>query len=139
MNKLGKVIIGILLAIFIVAVIGFMIGIIYYNNSLKSFAKEENGQEIVIEIPPKTGVSAIADILEEKNVIKDSFTFKVYLKLHKKINLQAGKYVFNNGKDDVESVVKKLTSGEIIDDSITITFVEGKNIGLKHELHVIFW
>lgn len=128
MNKVGKVIIGIILAIFIIAVIAFMIGIIYYNNSLKAYSNEENGQEIVIEIPTKTGVSAIADLLEEKNVIKDSFTFKVYLKLHKKVNLQAGKYVFNNGKDDVESVVKKLTAGEIIDDSISITFVEGKNM-----------
>ena len=118
MNKVGNMIGGSILFIFIISVIAIMISVIYYNNTLKPYETEENGKEITIEIPEKTGISAIAKILEENQVIKDDFTFKVYLKLNKKINLQAGKYVFNNGKDDVENIVKKLSSGDIIDDSI---------------------
>ena len=128
MNKVGKMIGGSILFIFIISVIAIMISVIYYNNTLKPYETEENGKEITIEIPEKTGINAIAKILEENQVIKNDFTFKVYLKLNKKINLQAGKYVFNNGKDDVENIVKKLSTGDIIDDSINITFVEGKNM-----------
>lgn len=128
MGKVGKIIIGILLVIFIIAVIAFMGCVIFYNNSLKTYTSEENGKDITIEIPEKTGIKGIANILEENEVIKNSLTFKVYLKLNNKINLQAGKYVFNNGTDDVESIVKKLSSGDILDEAIKITFIEGKNM-----------
>ena len=128
MSKVGKVVIGLLLSIFIILVIGFMICIIYYNNSLGTVEKEDAGKDITITIPEKTGISEIAKILKENKVIKDDFTFKVYLKLNKKINLQAGKYVFNNGKDDVKAVVEKLNSGNVLNESINITFIEGRNM-----------
>jgi len=128
MNKLGKIIGKLLLFIFIMAVLAFMGFVIFYNNSLKAYESKDAGKEISIEIPEKMGISSIANILEENHVIKNAFVFKVYLKLNNKSKLQAGKYVFNNGEDDVESVVKKLNSGEIIDESVKITFVEGKNM-----------
>ena len=128
MNKVLKIIITILLIIFIIAVIAFMGAIIYYNGSLKAYESPDNGKEITIEIPEKTGIKEIADILEKNNVIKNAFTFKVYLKLTGTRNLQAGKYVFNNGTDDVEAIVKKLNSGDILDEAIKITFIEGKNM-----------
>ena len=37
-------------------------------------------------------------------------------------------YVFNNGKDNLEQIVTKLNKGEIFDETVTITFVEGKNM-----------
>ena len=37
MSKLGKIIIGIILLIFIIGVISVMSGVIYYNNSLKTY------------------------------------------------------------------------------------------------------
>ena len=67
-------------------------------------------------------------MLEKNKVIKNADAFKIYLKLNNKNNLQAGKYVFDNGKEDVKLVVDKLTSGKIKDTSVTITFVEGKTM-----------
>ena len=67
-------------------------------------------------------------MLEKNKVIKNADAFKIYLKLNNKNNLQAGKYIFDNGKEDVKLVVDKLTSGKIKDTSVTITFVEGKTM-----------
>lgn len=128
MNKSKKIIFIIVISLFIIGVITFMGCVIFYNNSLSSFEKEENGKDIKIVIPEGTSIAEISSLLEEKQVIKNAFTFKVYLKLNNKINLQAGTYVFNNGKDNLEQIVTKLNKGEIFDETVTITFVEGKNM-----------
>lgn len=128
MNKGKKIFFIIVISLFIIGVITFMSTIIYYYNSLGTFEKQENGKEIKVQIPEGTSVSEIAEILNESQIIKNPFTFKVYLKLNNKINLQAGTYIFNNGNDNLEQVVTKLNTGDIFDESVTITFVEGKNM-----------
>ena len=128
MNKGRKIFFIIIISLFVIGVVSLMSGVIYYYNSLGSFEKEENGKEIKVQIPEGTSVAKIAEILKEKQIIKNPFTFKVYLKLNNKINLQAGTYLFNNGKENVEQIVTKLNTGEVFDESVTITFVEGKNM-----------
>lgn len=128
MNKVKKIFFVIVVGLFVIGVITFMSCIIYYYNSLGCFEKEENGKDIKVQIAEGTSISQIAEILNEKQIIKNPFTFKVYLKLNNKINLQAGTYIFNNGKDNLEQVVTKLNTGDIFDESVTITFVEGKNM-----------
>lgn len=128
MNKVKKIFLVVVFGLFIIGVIAFMSGIIYYYNSLGCFEKSENGQEVKVQIAEGTSIAEIAELLNEKKIIKNPFTFKVYLKLNNKINLQAGTYVFNNGKDNLEQVVTKLNMGEVFDESVTITFVEGKNM-----------
>ena len=98
----------------------------WYETNLTSVNSEENGEEIEVEIASGTGTPTIAEILEKNKVIKNADAFKFYLKFNKINNLQAGKYVFNNGKEDVKAVVDKISSGDVKDDSIKITFVEGK-------------
>ncbi len=128
MNKKGKIVFIIILGLFIIGVISLMGCVIFYYNSLGTFEKEENGKDIKIEIPEGTSVAKIANILEENQVVKNAFTFKVFLKLNNKVSLQAGTYMFNNGKENVEQIVTKLNSGEIFDETVTITFIEGKNM-----------
>lgn len=128
MNKMKKIFFIIVLGLFIIGVITLMSCVIYYYNSLGSFEKAENGKEIKVQIAEGTSIAQIAELLNEKQVIKNPFTFKVYLKLNNKINLQAGTYIFNNGKENLEQVVNKLNKGEVFDESVTITFVEGKNM-----------
>ena len=118
----------IFLTIIAVILILFIGIIIFYNTSLKPVEKQENGKEIIIDIPEGYGVSKIAELLKENKIIKNSFTFKVYAKLNKTTNMQAGKYCFNNGAEDVEKIIQKLASGEVFKEEISITFVEGKNI-----------
>ena len=98
----------------------------WYETNLKAVSSESLGEDIEVEIVSGTGTASIAEILEKNKVIKNADAFKLYLKLNKINNLQAGKYVFNNGKDDVASITKKLSSGDVQDNSIKITFVDGK-------------
>lgn len=128
MNRSKKIIFMVILGLFIIGVISFMSGIIFYYNSLGTFEKEDNGKDIKITIPEGTSIAEISNLLEENKVIKNDFTFKVYLKLNNKTNLQAGTYVFNNGKENVEQIVTKLNKGEVFDETVTITFIEGKNM-----------
>lgn len=125
MKKVLKVIGIILVVLVIIAVVAIVILNMKYKENLKP-VKEGNGQVIEVEIPKGYGASAIAKVLEKNNVIKDELSFKVYVKLNKINNLQAGLYEFNNGEDDVPSIIKKMQNGEIKDESIRITFVEGK-------------
>lgn len=128
MSKSVKIILIIILAIFIIGVLSLMGCVVFYYNSLDPVNSQDAGENIKIEIPEGTSIAEISNKLAENGVIKNSFTFKVYLKLNNKTNLQAGKYEFNNGTDNVESIVKKLNSGKILDEAVTITFVEGKNM-----------
>ena len=100
----------------------------WYEENLTSVNSIENGKEIKVEIEKGAGSISIATILEKNKVIKSADAFKIYLKLNKINNLQAGKYIFNNGKDDVKSVVEKIKNGDVQDDSIKVTFVEGKTL-----------
>lgn len=128
MSKIGKIFFGIIITIFILCGITLMGSVVYYYHSLKPVKAENDGSEVSIEIKEGSGVSDIAKLLEDNEIIQNAFTFKVYMKLNNKINLQAGKYVFNNGTDNVESIIKKLNSGEVLNESIKITFIEGKNM-----------
>ena len=126
-----KVLTIVLIIIFILALAGagtFFYLKSWYEGNLKAVNSKEKSVEIEVEIEKGTSTPDIAELLEKNKVIKNADAFKIYLKLNKKSNLQAGKYVFNNGTDDVEAVVAKLTGGDVQDDSVTITFVEGKSI-----------
>lgn len=100
----------------------------WYEGNLKAVNEAEKGKEIIVDIKKGTSTANIAELLEKNKVIKNADVFKIYVKLNKKSNLQAGKYVFNNGTDNVETVVEKLTGGDVKDDSVTIMFVSGKTI-----------
>ena len=98
----------------------------WYSDNLEAVSSKSQGKEIRVEIKKGTGTVEIADILEKNKVIRNADVFKIYIKLNKINNLQAGTYVFNNGKDSVKSVVEKLSKGEVEDTSIKILFVDGK-------------
>ena len=100
----------------------------WYEGNLKSVNSNESGKEISVEIEKGSGTVGIATILEKNKVIRNADAFKIYLKLNKINTLQAGKYVFNNGKDNVKTIVEKLKNGEVVDESVKITFVEGKTL-----------
>ena len=120
-----------LVIIFVIALVAsgvFLYVKNWYEENLEAVNKNGKGEEISVEIEKGTGTTGIAELLEKNKVIKNADAFKVYLKLNKINNLQAGKYIFNNGEDDVPKIVQKLSSGEVQDLSITITFVEGKTI-----------
>ena len=131
MNKVFvKVLIVVAIIIAIVAIIG-VIGFFslknWYENSLNAVNKSSNAEKIKVEIVSGMGTEAIANLLEDKKVIKNADAFKIYLKLNDVGGLQAGKYEFDNSLD-AKAIAKQMANGEIMDETVKITFVEGKNI-----------
>lgn len=129
MKKVIKVIGIILIILILIGIITAAILIGKYNNNLEAVnAGMANGEIIEVEIPSGYGVSGIANLLEEKNVIKDAFSMKIYAKLNNITNLQAGLYEFDNAKEDVETILNRIQKGDVKDISIKMTFIEGKCI-----------
>ena len=128
MKKVLKILLIVILILVIIVGGAFLYLKNWYESNLKAVNENGKGKEIEIEIEKGTTTANIAALLEKNKVIRNADAFKVYLKLNKSNNLQAGKYVFNNGQDEVKAVVAKLTTGDIKDDSIKITFIEGKSI-----------
>lgn len=124
MNK-GKIIgivFGILIGIIIIA-----LGIIFFWYSSNTKPLNSSKDSIRIEIPEGTGVSGIAKILEENEIIKNAVAFKIYCRLSGVNNLQAGKYELLPS-DNVAVIAKHIENGDVAPDEVTITFIEGKNI-----------
>ena len=121
-----KKVIIIIVAIFLIILVGIATLLIWYNSGTKSPQNEANS-EIVVEIKSGTSTSEILKILKEKNIIKNDKVAKIYIKLNNVKNLQAGKYSFN-GQNSLEEVMGILESGKVKDETINITFPEGKNI-----------
>ena len=117
----------IVLAIIIVVIIGLFIGVfVWYNSNLKPVATTES-EPIRIEITEGMGVSKIAELLENSNVIKNANVMKIYAKINDVGALQAGKYDLKNS-EDMQTVLSHIINGEVVSDEVKITFVEGKNM-----------
>ena len=80
-----------------------------------------------IEIKPKTGTVEILKLLKDNNIIKNVLSAEIYIKLNGVKGLQAGKYVLSTDMP-LEAVLTKISSGEVLDEQVNITFLEGKNM-----------
>lgn len=128
MKKFLKVLGILIIVVVIIAVVAFFVLKSKYEKSLTPVNSEENSEDIIVEIASGMSTSQIAKLLQEKNVIQNGDMFKVYIKLNNVGSFQAGKYEFENGKDDVSTICEKLVNGDVYDESVTITFVEGKTL-----------
>lgn len=125
MRKKGFIILGVIFLIIVIAVIS---GIIWYNISIKKPNKDESQDiQAVVEIKSGTSTKEILSILEQKGVIKNKLASEIYIGLHERQSLQAGKYLFT-GNDDLPEVLNTLATGKVMDETVTITFLEGKNM-----------
>ena len=116
-----------ILLVLVIAVLTIILGVfIWFKNGQKA-VQSSNGENIRVEIEEGSGSSKIAKLLEEKNVIKSASVMKIYVKLHKITNLQAGKYDLNNS-ENLSDVLMHIQNGEVAKDEIKLTFVEGKNM-----------
>lgn len=117
----------VILILVAIAVILGIVGVLWYSNSIKPVINSENNKSIEVEIEDGMGTSSIANLLEKNNIIKSAAAMKIYVKLNNITNLKAGKYeLYNN--EDLKTIVKHIENGDITDDSVKITFIEGKNM-----------
>ncbi len=86
-----------------------------------------NNSDTIIEIKSGESTVEIVKELKSKKIIRSEFATKIFIKLHEINSLKAGKYSFS-GKDDLTQVLEKLINGNVMDETIKITFKEGKNM-----------
>lgn len=113
------------LAIMVVALI-IISSLIWYFVSISHVNKNET--EIEITIPLGSGVNRIADILKENKLIRNKMSFKIYVKLNKVSNFQAGTYYLKQSMN-VKEITEMLQTGIMHDpNQLSITYIEGKNM-----------
>ena len=115
-----KIIIGVVCFILVV-IIGCAC---FYFTNIQAVGKDE---VVIFDVVSGSGQSNIIKSLKDNDLIKNEFVAKVYAYLHKDYSFQAGSYELNKNMD-LETIYKKLYNGEVINDSITLTFVEGKRL-----------
>lgn len=109
--------------VFFIILILVFCGLYYYTISPTG----TSDKNITVEIPYGTSRDEIAAILKDKNLIRKTDTFRLYLKLNSITNLQAGTYNFSKSMG-MKEIVNKLSTGDIIKVTTMITIKEGKNI-----------
>ncbi|MDI6601939.1 MAG: endolytic transglycosylase MltG [Thermoanaerobacteraceae bacterium] len=83
---------------------------------------------IVIVIPQHAGVKEIAGILKERGVIRSPLAFELRVSLQDKSRvLKAGKYAMSPDMN-LDEIIKKLEQGDIVEDTVKVTFPEGFTI-----------
>ena len=113
-------VIGIILLIIIT-------GLIWYFSSISPVNKK-NEQEIEVTIPLGSGSSQIANILKANNIIKSEVAFKIYVRINKVSDFQAGTYYLKQSMN-VKEITEMLKTGIMHDpNQLNITYIEGKNI-----------
>ena len=87
-----------------------------------------SNKETEITIPLGTGTSGIAQILKENDIIRSKIGFKMYVKLNRINNFQAGTYYLKPNMS-LKEITTSLQNGVMYDpNEIMITYLEGKNI-----------
>ena len=95
-------------------------------NDLVGFSKES--KEIEITIPEGYGLSEISELLEEKGVIDEPFTFEVYARIKEMDKrLAPGTYTLNSnlGYDQIFQLLK---TKEVAKNVVTVNFYEGMKL-----------
>lgn len=120
-GKKSKKTIWILLLLMVIATLG---SILWYNISLS--ATGTASEEVNFEIAMGTGTDKIAEILKENGMIRNKEAFKIYVKLNKISNFQAGKYTMTKDMG-VPEIAEALQKGILFKNTaFNITFLEGK-------------
>ncbi len=123
MKNKKLIIIAIVLGIFIIGIIS---SIIWYITGLNA-VKKENAETKVVEIQEGTRTEGILELLKKENLIKNKYASALYMKLNNVKGLQAGKYQLSQDMS-AKDILRKIASGEVFDETVKITFKEGKNM-----------
>lgn len=120
----GKKVLIVFLIIIAIIVIAILSAVLWYFNSIKAINPKGTNDKIV---DIKGSATTVAKTLEENGVIKSALAMRIYIKLNKVDNLVAGRYqIFES--DDVASILDKMCKGELAEDEVKLTIVEGKNM-----------
>lgn len=122
-KKIG--IIFLVLFVIVIIMIASVSG--YFIYSLSPVDKNDDNQ-VTFVLERGWGVNRIADELAKNGLIRNALVFKIYMKTNGSVSFQAGKYSLTKSMS-AEDVINTLKDGKnTLQDTISITFVEGKRI-----------
>lgn len=125
-SRITAIVIGLIL---LAGIIGFF----YVNSALKPVDKKDETL-ITVDIPIGSGINTIADILEDKGLIKSAQIFKYYAKFNNESDFQAGSYELTKAMTPDE-LIKSLKSGKVYrTPELTLTIPEGLTVEQVAEL-----
>ena len=107
----------------ILVVILFMVGLYFYG--LSPISKKSDKVKFTVE--KGVGINKVLNDLYEANIIKSKISSLIYVKLHSNIIIQAGTYELDRNNNTTD-ILKILSGGKIIQDTINVTFIEGKRV-----------
>ena len=113
----------IIVLISILVVILAMVGLYFYGLTKVS----NNSEPITFNIKKGTGRREIINNLYDSKLIKSKIASTIYVYTHPDLIMQAGTYTLNRNYTTKE-IFYKLSNGDVLDDSIKITFIEGKRV-----------
>lgn len=114
----------VMLALIILGLSVFLSLIIIFT-AQEVFGLGKPSREIVVDIPQNAGVAQIAEILEERGVVRSALIFKGYFKvLDPESNFQYGSYSLNSNMS-FESIVSELSKYSSTRDEVKVSFPEG--------------
>lgn len=102
-----------------------MITFVVYFSKLKPVSQDSF--KVDFKVSEGDTYYSIASSLEEKNLIKSSMAYKIFLKIHKKGTLKVGIYELDQNMS-VSELVDALSSDKYKEEHISITFREGINM-----------
>ena len=121
---------GVFLGVISIIILGIVGACVFYNIGLSPLEKTSGDTDkkvVRIEIKEGMGLSQIANLLEKEGIIRSADIMKIYSKLNNIKGLQAGRYDLSP-EDDTKTIISQIVNGNIADDSVKITFIEGKNM-----------
>ena len=102
----------------------FLVGFLY-NYEISAVSKKN--EPVVVEIK-EGSIYSIGDTLYENNLIRNTFIFKIYVKLNRIDDLKASTYEFNRNMK-LKEIIDMLKEGNSYNpDEVRITFKEGLNV-----------
>ncbi len=122
-----KIVLIVTIAIFIIAGSLTLGGYIYIKSALKPLDKNDN-KNISVEIPIGSSTSGIAQILEDKGVIKNAHIFKYYVKFRNESGFMAGEYKLKPSMT-LPQIINRLKTGKLMEKVVfKMTIPEGKQL-----------
>ncbi len=124
MKNKKVVILSVILAIIFISGIGL---VVFYNVNLGSVSKISevtDDDKVLFAVKSGDASKTIIDNLADAGLIRNRYVTYIYVKTHS-LSMQAGTYELNKGMT-LEEIFKKLSNGDIADNTISITFIEGK-------------
>lgn len=112
-----------ILIVCILVVILFIVGLYFYG--LTSVNKES--EKVKFTINSGTSTKEIINNLYESKIIKSKISSLVYVKLNNNIIIKAGTYELDRSYD-TRKIFNILTEGATINNTISVTFIEGKRL-----------